>query len=451
MSPDDAAKATHGFELGTVDGLTKFAGYTFAENGFTAVASTAIQGGSLKDNLAQTAVSSAADVMSAGIYNRLGTQLEFSGLPAKLGAHALVGGLIAELAGGDFRTGALAAGANEAFVSSVGDKIFNDGMHDQLLAMTSQLIGLTVAAAAGGSDKDQAVAGWVASQGPKFNSLDHPTAEKLLNELKTCKSTAGCSEQKIREIVGDYEKISADRSQAIGECSTRACVESIRSATISMDDPVAQQLLGQFKNSISYDMYGLLTGNPAQVAIPSQGIDHWGSIFISDDQLTTAKYLSEGWLTESEQAQLGEWDKNTDWLNQLAGKQLTIKEKASAIVELTSMAAMGMLAGRGSSGAKGAAPENLSPAGAGRSGAFNEAKRQSGIPTSQQPSKVTLNVDKRGNLQPGLIYEFEVPTSGGGMRTVRIRDDSGGHNFGAGDPQNRGSHFNDETGNHFDY
>lgn len=223
--------------------------------------------------------------MSAGIYNRLGTQLEFSGLPAKLGAHALVGGLIAELAGGDFRTGALAAGANEAFVSSVGDKIFNDGMHDQLLAMTSQLIGLTVAAAAGGSDKDQAVAGWVASQATKYNSLDHPTAEKLLNELKSCKSTAGCSEQKIREIVGDYEKISADRSQAIGECSTRACVESIRSVTISMDDPVAQQLLGQFRNSISYDMYGLLTGDPAQVAIPSQGIDHWGGIFISDDQL----------------------------------------------------------------------------------------------------------------------------------------------------------------------
>ncbi|SDI92009.1 DUF637 domain-containing protein, partial [Pseudomonas abietaniphila] len=276
VSPDDAVKATHGFELGTVDGFTQFASYTFAENGFTAVAGTAIQGGSLKDNLAQAAISSAADALSAGLYNRLGTQLEFSGLPAKLGAHALVGGLIAELAGGDFKTGALAAGANEAFLTSVGDKIFSGGMHDQLLAMTSQLIGLTVAASAGGSDKDQAVAGWVASQATKFNSLDHPTAEKLLNELKTCKATAGCSEQKIREIVGNYEKLSAERSKAIGDCPTRGCVESIQANTIAIDDPVAQDLLGYFRNSVAYDMYGLLTGDPAHVLIPSQGVDRWG-------------------------------------------------------------------------------------------------------------------------------------------------------------------------------
>ncbi|WP_157203455.1 HNH/endonuclease VII fold putative polymorphic toxin [Methylomicrobium album] len=35
--------------------------------------------------------------------------------------------------------------------------------------------------------------------------------------------------------------------------------------------------------------------------------------------------------------------------------------------------------------------------------------------------------------------------------TIRIRDDSGGHNFGAGNIQNRGPHFNDEIGNHYDY
>jgi filamentous hemagglutinin len=103
------------------------------------------------------------------------------------------------------------------------------------------------------------------------------------------------------------------------------------------------------------------------------------------------------------------------------------------------------------SGAKGTIPENMSPIGAGRSGAFNEAKRQSGIPTSQQPSRVLPNVDKRGNPQPGKIYEFDVPAPGGGVKTVRIRDDAGGHDFGSGNSQNRGSHFNDETGNHYDY
>jgi RHS repeat-associated protein len=101
--------------------------------------------------------------------------------------------------------------------------------------------------------------------------------------------------------------------------------------------------------------------------------------------------------------------------------------------------------------AKGAKPANLSPSGVGRSGAFNEAKGQSGIPTSQQPSRVLQNVDKRGNPQPGRIYEYEVSAPGGGTRTVRIRDDAEGHDFGPGNAQNHGRHFNDEAGNHYDY
>ena len=48
-------------------------------------------------------------------------------------------------------------------------------------------------------------------------------------------------------------------------------------------------------------------------------------------------------------------------------------------------------------------PANLSPEGSARAGAFNEAKRQSGIPVSQSPSKVYPNVDKRNNPQPGYI------------------------------------------------
>ena len=64
--------------------------------------------------------------------------------------------------------------------------------------------------------------------------------------------------------------------------------------------------------------------------------------------------------------------------------------------------------------------------GAGRSGVFNEAKRQSGVPVSQNPSKVLPNIDKRGNLQPGRIYQFEVPTSNGKTRTIEIREDPKG-------------------------
>ncbi|WP_416309068.1 VENN motif pre-toxin domain-containing protein [Raoultella sp. Lac1] len=101
--------------------------------------------------------------------------------------------------------------------------------------------------------------------------------------------------------------------------------------------------------------------------------------------------------------------------------------------------------------ATGDKPANLSPEGSARAGAFNEAKRQSGVPVSQSPSKVSPNVDRRGNIQPGYIYEFDVPKPGGGTQKVYIRDDAGSHFYEDDASQNRGPHFNDEQGNHYDY
>ncbi|MEE3700128.1 HNH/endonuclease VII fold putative polymorphic toxin [Mannheimia haemolytica] len=70
---------------------------------------------------------------------------------------------------------------------------------------------------------------------------------------------------------------------------------------------------------------------------------------------------------------------------------------------------------------------------------------------SQQPSRTYPNVDRRGNPQPGQIYEFNLPKEGGGVKKVIIRDDAKGHFFGENDPQNRWPHFNDYKGGHYDY
>lgn len=96
--------------------------------------------------------------------------------------------------------------------------------------------------------------------------------------------------------------------------------------------------------------------------------------------------------------------------------------------------------------AAGDPPPNLSPPGSGRRGALREAKRRNGVPVSMPPSRVGPNIDKRGNVQPGRQYEYDLP----GGKTVKIREDSGGHDYGPGDPQNRGPHFNDPEGNHYD-
>ena len=91
-------------------------------------------------------------------------------------------------------------------------------------------------------------------------------------------------------------------------------------------------------------------------------------------------------------------------------------------------------------------PQNYSPDGAGRRGAFREAKRQNGIPVSEQPINVGPNYDRRGKLQPGKIYEFFY-----NLKTIILRDDASGHIFPDDPTQNRGPHFNDPSGKHYDY
>lgn len=65
----------------------------------------------------------------------------------KIELHALMGGLAAEAAGGDFRTGALAAGVNEALVDSLAKQYASmpEDKRKGLLVMSSQLIGVLAA------------------------------------------------------------------------------------------------------------------------------------------------------------------------------------------------------------------------------------------------------------------------------------------------------------------
>lgn len=150
---------------------------------------TVLQGGKFKDNLTQAAVDLAASALSGAIYEQVGNSLIGAGLPTKVAVHAIVGGLIAEAAGGDFRTGALAAGANEAVIAAFGSDMFPGEAHDRVLAMTSQLIGITVAAGAGGDSKAQEKAGWVAQQATLNNYLDHEEVDAMAKELIGCRAS----------------------------------------------------------------------------------------------------------------------------------------------------------------------------------------------------------------------------------------------------------------------
>ncbi|HGP4436873.1 TPA: two-partner secretion system putative hemagglutinin TpsA2 [Pseudomonas aeruginosa] len=311
---------------------------------------TVVNGGKFRDNVAQAAISMAADALSGAIFDKVGDALVGSGLPKKVAVHAIVGGLIGEAAGGDFRTAALAAGANEALVSLVGEKIFPGEAHERVLAMTSQLIGMTVAAAAGGDTKAQEKAAWVAQQATVYNNLNHAAAESLLKEIKDCRAAGGCGEEKLQGILGKYEKLSAERSNAIGQCASRQCVDDIVDSSIRMDDPVSKELLSLLRQT-TYDTPGLLQGNPDAIVSQTPNPSGWGDLFALDKQLAFAKNLKEGWLTPEETADLDRWNASTSWLDRTAGRQLDPKEKAYLLSELGGAAAMALLGGRGSVGA----------------------------------------------------------------------------------------------------
>jgi filamentous hemagglutinin len=78
---------------------------------------------------------------------------------------------LAKVSGGDFKTGALAAGANEALVADLYEVVKGN---PNLLSMSSQLVGLLAASTQSGADGDSLKTGaWVAQNGTQYNFVDH--------------------------------------------------------------------------------------------------------------------------------------------------------------------------------------------------------------------------------------------------------------------------------------
>ncbi|SNY17133.1 filamentous hemagglutinin family N-terminal domain-containing protein, partial [Pseudomonas sp. LAMO17WK12:I6] len=166
---------------------------------FDALAKTAVMGGSLQDNLVSSALGSVVAIGGAVAANKIGDITVFDqGKVTKVVMHAALGGLMAEAMGGDFRTGAIAAGANEALVDFLADKILPKGVDPSSpeylkgvgnLLAASQLVGVLTAAITGG---DASIASDVTSNATQYNYLNHAQMQELAEELQACKATNSC-------------------------------------------------------------------------------------------------------------------------------------------------------------------------------------------------------------------------------------------------------------------
>ncbi|WP_306173030.1 DUF637 domain-containing protein [Pseudomonas gingeri] len=123
------------------------------------------------------------------------------GSPQKVAIHAMVGGLLAQATGGDFKTGALAAGANELLINQLSDLVHKD---KGLLTMSSQIVGVLAAVAQRDTDASKMEkGGWVAKNASQYNRQLHADEDKWIREhAKEFAASQGISEQQAAERLG---------------------------------------------------------------------------------------------------------------------------------------------------------------------------------------------------------------------------------------------------------
>ncbi|WDG53562.1 filamentous hemagglutinin N-terminal domain-containing protein [Pseudomonas chlororaphis] len=218
--------------LSTWKGIGQFAANQSLQNGTSLVLNKALgQGGSANETLKSVLF----NTLAAASFNAVGDYtkgvLADGSLP-KIAVHAMVGGLLSKATGGDFKTGALAAGANEALVVQLDTLVKGNG---NLLTMSSQIVG--VLAAAGQSDADATKmekGSWVAKNATQYNFLNHQDVKDLEKALKDCRAKGSCDQ--VRE---EFRRRDAANSARLAACTTDCA--AIRSE-LDAGSPALKQL-----------------------------------------------------------------------------------------------------------------------------------------------------------------------------------------------------------------
>jgi len=197
-------------------------GQVVLKTGADTVAQTVLQGGSLGDNFVDNLLGAIVNIGGAIAANKVGNLNLVDGSPTKIAAHALVGGLKSMAMGGDFKTGALAGGANEAMVQYLADLVLPDNYDPNMpgadqskanLLAISQLLAVLTAVVSG---TDPNIAANIAATATQYNYLSHSDLERAANELQGCGSDSAC----INKAYADYHELSRQQDiDAVAQCA----------------------------------------------------------------------------------------------------------------------------------------------------------------------------------------------------------------------------------------
>lgn len=136
--------------------------------------------------------------------------------------HAAVGGLVSSASGGNFATGAIAAGTSQAF-AGVLNSTFAE--HPELRQAAAQVVGLTAAGLAG---EDVNKAAWVSQMADQYNRQLHQKEALALDKLR-------------QEPGADKDRLDA-----------AACALTHCSASVPETDPNYKSLLAREENGRGY-------------------------------------------------------------------------------------------------------------------------------------------------------------------------------------------------------
>ncbi|WP_085640528.1 MULTISPECIES: filamentous hemagglutinin N-terminal domain-containing protein [unclassified Pseudomonas] len=198
-----------------------------------ALIKTVVYGGSFKDNLVSSATGTLTAIGAAMGAGAIGDLKLPEGSIEKILLHAGLGGLLSKAMGGDFRTGAIAGGANEFLVGLLGDKLlpanYVPGTPEYIQAQAnllaiSQIVGVLGATASGG---DPSTAASVAANGTLYNYLSHQAFSEVEDCLngKTCstkeeKNAAIAKAEKLSEFLDSEMRSMCDKAPQSDGCRT---------------------------------------------------------------------------------------------------------------------------------------------------------------------------------------------------------------------------------------
>ncbi len=277
----DSVKVLSEGGLSSWSGIGSFAGNQLLQNGTSTVLDRALGGDS---NFGDALRSSLANTFAAAGFNWIGDlsssgnmNLE-NGSLTKIGLHAVMGGLAAEAAGGDFKTGALAAGVNEAVVGALAQQYgqMDPEKKKSLLVMNSQLIGVLAAAAQGEEGEGLQTGAWVAGTATQYNHLEHRDAQSFAEDMESCGTDSQCQRDKWQKEKYAEESIYND-----------SFVQGISGA------PLAKDKMGQIAAGLDV----LLAINCSTAICESYKADLVGSALVNYAQLSEV---------------LGEWSPSLD-------------------------------------------------------------------------------------------------------------------------------------------